>query len=62
VGLRWWSTFTRSGKEVWKFESMPKENSPVDSTIFWTFQLGATITWAVFAVLNLLTFSMTNVE
>lgn len=61
VGLRWWSKFTRSGREVWKFESKPLKNSPIDSTIFWTFQLGATIAWSVFAVLNLLTFSVTKV-
>jgi len=35
VGLRWWSTFTPSGREVYRFESISQPNSRVDSTIFW---------------------------
>jgi hypothetical protein len=35
VGLRWWSTFTPSGREVYRFESVSQPNSRVDSTIFW---------------------------
>jgi hypothetical protein len=62
VGLRWWSTFTPKGKEIWKFESMVSKNSAVDSTIFWTFQFGSTVAWGVFAGLNIMTFSITDVN
>jgi hypothetical protein len=37
-------------------------NSAGDSTIFCTFQFGSTVAWGVFAGLNIMTFSITDVN
>ena len=60
VGLRWWNDFDHNGKEVWKFDSYNKDFKPnaYDSSIFWTSQIAATITWAVLLVLKILSFSI----
>jgi hypothetical protein len=57
VGLRWWTTIDENGKEQWFFESYDHKvkNSPVDSTIFWWSQMGATGSWAFFFFWRLLT-------
>lgn len=56
VGLRWWNDFDHEGKEIWKYESYDREYTPntVDATFFWTSQIGGTIVWGVFCLLNMI--------
>lgn len=58
VGLRWWTSVDAEGNEKWIFESFDHQvqNSPVDATIFWWSQIGATGAWCFFFFWKLLTF------
>ena len=58
VGLRWWSSVDEDGNEKWIFESFDHQvkNSPVDASIFWWTQIGATGAWTFFFFWKLLTF------
>jgi hypothetical protein len=40
---------------------MPQDNSAVDSSIFWTFQFGATCGWAFFVGINVMTMNIIDV-
>ena len=63
VGLRWWSTIDDiTGKEKWFFESMGQhfEGNKVDSRVFWTGQYTNCAVWGIFAIVNLLSFSISN--
>ena len=59
VGLRWWSDFDDDGKEVWRYESYDEEfdANVVDKTFFWMSQLIATLAWAFFVVIKVISLS-----
>jgi hypothetical protein len=57
VGLRWWTTVDLEGHEKWHFESYDYkvQNSPVDNTVFWWGQIGASGFWALVLFWRILT-------
>lgn len=59
VGLRWWSDFDDTGKEIWRFESYDQEfkTNSVDVAFFWTSQLVGTLLWALLLVIKILSLS-----
>lgn len=63
VGLRWWSEPKDDGEDHWVFECKvdEKENIPFNEKIFWLGQIGFTITWLVFLIMNVLAVDISNV-
>ncbi|KAM3133978.1 hypothetical protein pb186bvf_013944 [Paramecium bursaria] len=63
VGLKWYSDVGANGQVIWKFEYFDlKSRSKVDSSIFWTFQLGFSALWLWFTFYNLITFGIIDVN
>ena len=59
VGLRWWNEVQEDGSEKWIFESSDeKKETSIDTTIFWGSTYITPIFWAVFVVLELISFSL----
>jgi len=60
MGLRWWSVIQPDGSEKWIFESRNTEFNvnKVDYYFFWA-SLGINFAfWAVFGIMNLLSFNL----
>merc|ERR550537_1678202 len=61
VGLRWWSSNREDGQTEWVFESRDERQPPphpTDSFIFWGGLYAWPLIWAVFLVLNVISFSV----
>lgn len=59
VGLRWWSYIKDDGSEEWVYECANNmQPNQTDNTVFWGFQYLATILWATFAILSVMSFSL----
>jgi hypothetical protein len=61
VGLRWWSSCKEDGSTEWVFESRDERQPPphpTDSFIFWGGLYAWPLIWAVFFVLNVISFSV----
>ena len=58
VGLRWWCQIDENGNEKWVYESREDQvpQGKTDSFVFWTWLYVTPVVWAVFAVLELLSF------
>ncbi|CAD8100642.1 unnamed protein product [Paramecium sonneborni] len=62
VGLRWYSDFNPRGDEIWRFECFDKcKRSKIDSSVFWTFQFGASCAWAFFLFTNVFSFELVDI-
>jgi hypothetical protein len=62
VGLRWWSQIKADGEEEWVYESLKDDSrvNGVDKAVFWGVSYLTPILWLVFAILQILTFSLNN--
>ena len=73
VGLKWWSKINEQGKEEWMFASLSHSKSffsffillsenenKFDNRVFWTTQYLMCAIWVIFAVVSLLSFSVSN--
>jgi hypothetical protein len=61
VGLRWWSNAKDDGTTEWVFESRDERQPPphpTDSFIFWGALYSWPLIWAIFLVLNVISFSV----
>ena len=58
VGLRWWTVTDETGKDIHYFENydFPLEGRGKHNSAFWTAQLGITLFWLTFVVLDLIRF------
>lgn len=62
VGLRWWSYIKNDGSEEWVYESMKDDSrsNKLDKTLFWFVTYLTPLLWAIFAILQLVTFNLNN--
>ena len=61
VGLRWWSFDNpKTGKQDWRFECRQKEskNNKADKAFFWGAQFLTTAFWALFFIINVISFDI----